>query len=131
MKVSLKVLFTALALGVMASVPALHAQDDKAPPAEGRKGGKGGGRGMSADAMVSRLDEAVTLTADQKTNVHDIYAKLFTDTQALPREDMRTKGGELRDAAHKQIRALLTEDQQKKFDAMPPPGRGGRKKKDN
>ena len=123
MKSFLKFALSALALGVIASIPSLQAQD--AP-----KKGKGGRGAMSPDAMVARLDEAVTLTADQKAKATDIYTKEVADMQALAPEDRRSKGQEIRDAANKDIRALLTPDQQTKFDAMPPPGKGGRKKKD-
>jgi hypothetical protein len=45
-----------------------------------------------------------------------------------PSEETRAKMQEIQKAAHDQIRALLTADQQKKFDAMPPPpGPGGRR----
>ena len=128
----LKSLLPILALGLLASAPLSRAADESAPPAEGRKGGKGGGRGaMSADAMVTRLDEAVTLTADQKAKAKEIYAKLMADTQALPQEDRRTKGAELRTSANKEIRALLTPEQQTKFDAMPQGRAGGGRKKGN
>ena len=73
--------------------------------------------------MLARLDEAVTLTADQKTKVTDIYKKMADQIGALAQEDRRTKGQDIRTATNAEIRALLTPDQQKKFDAMPQ-GRG-------
>jgi hypothetical protein len=78
---------------------------------------------MDPATMVTRLDEAVTLTADQKTKATDIYKKMADQMQALAPEDRRTKGQEIRTATNAEIRALLTPDQQKKFDAMPQ-GRG-------
>lgn len=48
---------------------------------------------------------------------------------AVAAEDRQTKGMELRNASNKEIRAVLTGDQQTKFDAMPQGGRGGGKKK--
>jgi Spy/CpxP family protein refolding chaperone len=90
---------------------------------QGRKGG--GGRGMTAEAQVARLDEALALTADQKTKITAIFAKVQEKIQALPQEERMAKGQELRTAANKEVRALLTPEQQAKFDAMPPPGRGG------
>jgi hypothetical protein len=44
-----------------------------------------------------------------------------------PSEETRAKMQEIQKTAHDQIRALLTDDQQKKFDAMPAPGPGGRR----
>ncbi len=136
MKATLKVLFTALALGVMASTPALRAQDDKAPSTEAPKGGKGGkgGRGMpSVDEEIARIDKAVTLTADQKAKIKDIISKTREQMQGLAPEDRRTKGRELMQAQRDQIRAVLTDEQKTKFDEMPQPQRGGKggKKKDN
>jgi Spy/CpxP family protein refolding chaperone len=96
---------------------------------QGRKGGGGGGRGgrggMTAEARVTALDQAVALTADQKTKITAIYTKLQEKIQAIPQEERFAKMQELNQAASKEVRALLTPEQQAKFDAMPPPGRGG------
>ena len=133
MKNTFKLLICALTLGVLASTPALRAQDEKAPPAEGQgggKGGKGGGRGgrgqMSPEQQIARLEEAVgTLTAEQKTKITAVYEKAAKDMQAVPQEERRAKMQEMMAATRKEVRALLTPDQQKKFDDMPAPGRGG------
>jgi Spy/CpxP family protein refolding chaperone len=109
MKSSIKVLVTALTLGVIASVSTLNAQDKK-----------GGGQ-MTTEARIEALDKAVTLTADQKAKIKAIYDKVA----AVPQEERRAKMTEARDA----VRALLTAEQQAKFDAMPQPGKGGGKKK--
>ena len=128
MKSALKVVFALLALGLIAGASIASAQD-QTPPPQGQKGPGGGGRGgrgMDPAMMLTRLDEAVTLTADQKTKVTDIYKKQAEKMQALAPEDMRTKGQEIRTATNAEIRALLTPEQQTKFDAMPQGrGRGG------
>ena len=93
--------------------------------------GGGGGMRMTSDQRVERLDTAVTLTADQKTKVKAIYdadAKKMQDMMAAQDPDMRTKMQAMRADENKQIRALLTPEQQTKFDAMPQgrgPGGGG------
>ena len=129
MKKSLKLFICALALGVMASAPTLRAQDEKAPPADGggRKGGKGGGRGqMTPEARVAAIEAAVgTLTADQKTKITAIVTKQQKDMMALGQDATREQRMEIGTNANKEIRALLTAEQQTKFDAMPAPGRGG------
>jgi periplasmic protein CpxP/Spy len=95
------------------------------------QGGGGGGMRMTSDQRVERLDTAVTLTADQKTKVKAIYdadAKKMQDMMAAQDPDMRTKMQAMRADENKQIRALLTPEQQTKFDAMPQgrgPGGGG------
>ena len=125
MKSALKVVLALLALGLIAGASIASAQDQTPPPPaqKGPGGGGRGGRGMDPATMLARLDEAVTLTADQKTKVTDIYKKMADQMQALAPEDRRTKGQEIRTATNAEIRALLTPDQQKKFDAMPQ-GRG-------
>ena len=111
----LKVLLTALALGVAASAP-LQAQ-------EGKKGG-----GMSPEQYVERVEQAVgTLTADQKTKIKNIVAKTQDAVKALPKEDRKEKSAPLQKKQRDDIRAVLTSEQQKKFDEMPAAG-GGKKK---
>jgi len=94
------------------------------------QGGGGGGRGrMTPDQQVAALDTAVTLTADQKTAALKIYTDGAAKIQALMTAqdpDMRTKMTAIRTDENTAIRALLTDAQKTKFDAMPQPGRGGR-----
>lgn len=113
---SLKIAFL-VAFSALFASPFLSAQD------QGKKGG--GGRGFTAEAQIARIDEAVTLTADQKTKATAILTKVQEQVAALPQEERMSKGMELRQAANKEIRALLTPEQQTKFDAMPQGGRGG------
>ena len=136
MKSTFKILISVLALGVMASVPALRAQaDTKAPPADqGAKGGKGGGRGgQSPEQRLAAIDAAVTLTADQKTKITAILTdsqKEMQDARAAAggdRQAMMTKMQEINKKSHEAIKALLTAEQQPKFDAMPQQGPGGRR----
>ena len=82
---------------------------------------------MSPEARVAQIDAAVMLTADQKTKITAILTKVQADVQALPQEERGAKGGEMRMAANKDIRALLTDEQKTKFDAIPA---AGKKKKD-
>ena len=77
--------------------------------------------------MVQNLDEALKLTDDQKAKITEIYKKQADQVQALAPEDRRAKMQDIMKDTHDQIRALLTPEQQTKFDAMPPPGRGGRR----
>jgi len=93
----------------------------------GAPGGGGGGRmRMTPDQQVANLDTAVTLTADQKAKVLAIYTdeqKKMQDLMAAQDPDARTKITAMRTEDRAKIRALLTPDQQTKFDAMPQ-GRG-------
>ena len=83
---------------------------------------------------IERLEEAVgTLTAEQKTKIEAINAKTREAIQALPEEDRQTKMREITQSGRTEIRAVLTPEQQKKFDEMPQgrgAGGGKGKKKD-
>lgn len=115
----LKLIVPVLALGVMASLSSFAADG-------GQKKGKGG---MSPEARVAQIDEAVTLTADQKTKITAILTKSAADIAAIPQEERQAKAGAIRTAANGEIRALLTDAQKAKFDAIPAPA-AGKKKKD-
>lgn len=110
-----RVLITALALGVAASAP-LQAQEKKGQ--------------MSPEQYVERVEQAVgSLTADQKTKIMAIVSKTQEATRALPKEERKEKSAPLQKKQRDDIRALLNAEQQKKFDMMAPGG-GGKKKKD-
>ena len=114
MKSMFKVLLPVLALGVAGLVTTASAQEKK---------GKGGRGGMT----IERVEEAVgALTAEQKTKIEAILAKSRDAMQAIPQEERMEKGREIQTKARADIRALLTAEQQTKFDAMP---QGGGKKK--
>jgi hypothetical protein len=119
-----KFLVGAVAIGAMFSTSLLQAQDQK----------KGqGGRGMpTAEQQIERIEQAVgTLSAEQKTKLKGIYAKMAEKMQAIPQEERREKGMEIFQATRKEVRAVLTPEQQKKYDEMPQ-GRGqSGKKKEN
>lgn len=109
---SLKKLFIAAVATVAISTATLSAQ-------EGKRGG------FSPEQRIERLETAVgKLTDEQKTKIKDIYAKSTEKMQALPEGDRREKGMELMRESQKEVRAVLTADQQKKFDEMPQMGRG-------
>eukprot|EP00456_Euglypha_rotunda_P017677 TRINITY_DN16101_c0_g1_i4.p2 TRINITY_DN16101_c0_g1~~TRINITY_DN16101_c0_g1_i4.p2 ORF type:complete len:115 (-),score=39.68 TRINITY_DN16101_c0_g1_i4:22-366(-) len=112
---SYKALLAVLALGV-ASAPLSQAQEKK-------------GRGnMSPEQRIEQLETAVgSLSADQKAKIKDIYTKSAEKAKDAAQEDRM----QIMQDARKEVRAVLTPDQQKKFDEMPQGGRGGGKKKNN
>ncbi len=104
---------TAIALGVAVSAP-LQAQQKKG--------------GMTAEQQIERIEQAVgSLSADQKAKITAIVTKAREETQALPKEERKEKGAPINKKRDADIRGVLTPDQQKKFDAMPPAGGGGKK----
>lgn len=92
-----------------------------------------GGRMMQTpEQQVAALDTAVTLTADQKPKVQAIYeadAKKRADLMSAQDPDMRTKMTAMRTEEQAQIKAVLTDEQKPKYEAMlaaqPRGGRGG------
>jgi CelD/BcsL family acetyltransferase involved in cellulose biosynthesis len=78
-------------------------------------------RGYNAKALADQLK----LTDDQQQKVMAILkaqraqAKAIHDDTTLEDDDKRAKSMALMKSTHDQIRALLNEDQQKQFDAMP------------
>ena len=115
---SAKILLSVLALSVSAFVTTGSAQEKK-------------GRGqMTPEARITMIEEAVgKLSAEQKTKITAILEKSAKDMAAIPQEERREKGQAIREASNKEVRAVLTADQQAKFDAMPQGGKGGGKKK--
>ncbi|WP_460693441.1 hypothetical protein [Mucilaginibacter puniceus] len=92
----------------------------------------GGGAGRTPEAQLERLKGAVTgITADQETKIKAIYA-----VQAKKQDSLRTAANgdfqamgpamqTMRTETSAKIKALLTADQQKQFDAIPQRGFGG------
>ena len=119
MKTQLKLLVSVLALGLAgASVTAAAEKPDH------------GGKRLqaAADQRLKQLDEKLQLTDDQKQKIKDIWAKEADTLKALSPEERRTKGRDAFAATHAEVRAVLTPDQQTKFDAMPAEGRSGKGK---
>ena len=85
---------------------------------------------QSVDRRVTQIDEAVTLTADQKIKIKPIIVTEITARNALfaemraqgenaDREAMRDKMSEIRIAMDKSLESILTKDQLEKYKAMP------------
>ncbi len=97
------------------------------------QGGPGGGRmGRTPEAQLEALKAAVTgITADQSTKIMAIYtasSKKSDSIRTAAGDDMQSafpKMQAVRTEASAKVKALLTADQQKQFDAMPQGGRGG------
>jgi Spy/CpxP family protein refolding chaperone len=119
-------LMAALAFGV--NVVGQEAPDQG--PGRGPGGGPGGHM-MDPDVQLDHLSHDLKLTDDQKAQIKPIlqeqakkFQALHQDTSLSP-EDMHAKFHEIRQSTMKQIRPLLTADQQKKYDAMAKGGPGG------
>jgi periplasmic protein CpxP/Spy len=107
-------------LGAMLCPLPARAQDNSTTPPPPPPGGGRGMRGNQVDMLTKRLD----LTPDQVTQVKAIDADARTQSQAvfadssLSQDDKRSKMMSIRQASNAKIRAILTPDQQTKFDAL-------------
>jgi periplasmic protein CpxP/Spy len=105
---------------------------EQASPFGGREG-RGGGRGQFSPAdmaqrQTDRLAEAIQLTDDQKTQILEINKKYAEQSMQMrrggrgmdmsdaEREEMRTKMAEIQAEKDKEIKAVLTQEQQTQYD---------------
>jgi len=115
-----RILVMGLILG-LAGLPLAMPAADKAPPPE---------RGNRAAEHLQRLAEELGLTEQQKTQVTAILKSesdqrmALRDNESMSRSEKFQAMRKIREEGRAQIRALLTPEQQKKFDAMPKPGPG-------
>ena len=113
--------------GMRAAIMAVCAAALTAAPAMaqgGGGGGMGGGRGMNTQQQLDRMTEALTLTADQQTAIKAILDQSMKDNMALRQDtslsddDRMAKMKAIRDGQTAKIKALLTDEQKPKYDAM-------------
>jgi periplasmic protein CpxP/Spy len=115
----LRVAVLALGATALSALPAM-AQDPAGPPPPQGQGGPGGMRGHQVEFLTKQLN----LTPDQVTQVKAIdadtmkQAKAVQDDTSIAGPDKRAKMMDIHKAANDKIRALLTADQQTKFDAL-------------
>jgi hypothetical protein len=90
-------------------------------------GGRGGGRGMRPEALADRLAAELQLTPAQKEKVGAILARRRTALDGM-RTEMAERMQKEQADLRAEIRALLDEKQQKRFDGVvaTSPGLGGR-----
>jgi Spy/CpxP family protein refolding chaperone len=81
---------------------------------EGRGGG--GGRGKREDRIFESMRRDLSLTEQQATEIRAILDQTHNDYRAL-RAEVRPRYDAVRQNARTRIRALLTPEQQKLFDA--------------
>lgn len=78
----------------------------------------------SADDLMKMLTERLSLSADQQAKIKPIVADMLKQMgalhqdESLSREEKMQKMRSLHDAARAKVRALLNDDQKKKFDEM-------------
>jgi Spy/CpxP family protein refolding chaperone len=130
MKTPIKII-SLLALAALAGAPVVRAADEPAAPAPASRQHDRGQRML--EHRLQRLDGQLKLTDAQKTQITTIWKQSAEQGRALRKDDSLTRA-ERRDkmeailkTAHDQVRAVLTPDQQKIFDTLPPERRGRRR----
>jgi len=113
--------FSTLALGIIVALGSClaSAQTAATPPM-----GQGGMNGQQARGHMQWLAQQLNLTDDQKEKLRPIMMKEGMDLKALREdtsispEDKREKAKAIHDKYRPDIRAILTPEQQQKFDQM-------------
>jgi len=107
-----------IAITVLLFTASCFAQEQRGP------GGRGGRQMPSVDDQTKDLTAALKLSDDQSKQVHAILQdqqdqriKLMQD-QSMSREEKMPKMRDIHESAAAKIRALLNDDQKKKFDDM-------------
>jgi protein CpxP len=75
----------------------------------------GGGGGAPAGRLIERLARELDLTADQRSKVESVLTARRTRLDAL-QQDVRSKFEAEQESLRHEIRAVLTPEQQRKFD---------------
>jgi HlyD family secretion protein len=92
-------------------------------PGAGESGG--GGRRPSLEEVRDRLVKQLGLTPEQRAKLEPILQdsrQQMMGLRELPEPERRAKGQKIREAARTKIRAMLTPEQQAKYDEMTPGG---------
>ena len=124
-KSGVRVALLALCTTALSAVPTF-AQDNPAPqqdqtaPSQGGRGGSGHRQEHQLEVLTKKLN----LTPDQVTQVKSIQDDARTqmmavhDDSSVAQPDKRAKMMDIRKASQDKIRAVLTDDQKPKYDAM-------------
>lgn len=128
MKTSLKLLLSLAALALVAGVMPVRGEDESNAkavtndPASEQKHGRPAERaGQRKDPLAQSL-KAMGLTKEQKAKAAEIRKKENEQLQALrgdaslSQKQKKEKAAGIRSEAHQHVRALLTPEQQEKFD---------------
>lgn len=113
-----------LALGI--SSVALAQDNPPPPPDQDQAGPPPEGRGMRMDPnrQLERLTRELSLTTDQQAQIKPMLLErqhkmqALMQNQSLAPEDRRTQMRTIMEGSNNSIKAILTDDQKQKFDAM-------------
>jgi protein CpxP len=121
----LRVAILAIGATALSALPAMAQDASAPPPPQGQDGPRrGGGPGRMGEHQVEFLTKKLSLTPDQVTQVKAIdddsrkQMMALRDDTSTAGPDRRSKMMDIHKASQSKIRALLTADQQTKFDAL-------------
>jgi len=133
-------LLSLLSLSALTAAPLARAAEPSAPPPSAPPAATGEhprpDPAKMREKRERRMQELITklsLTPAQQAQINAIWDKAEEQGKALRAQgdhlraqgaDLRAKGKDVMKASHDQVRSVLTPEQQKIFDAMPPPGQG-------
>lgn len=119
-KAGMRMAMVALCCGALCAFPVMAQDTAPAAPQQGMEG-HGHHRGGDATEMLTKK---LNLTSDQQTQVKAIdddqrsqMMAVRNDT-SIPQADKRAKMMDIHKASSDKIRAILTDDQKTKYDAM-------------
>jgi protein CpxP len=118
----LRVAVLAIGATALSALPAMAQDPSVPPPPQDQAGPRQGGPGRGN--QVEFLTKKLNLTPDQVTQVKAIDEDTLKQSKALREDtsiagpDKRAKMMDIRKASQDKIRALLTDDQKTKFDAL-------------
>jgi hypothetical protein len=117
-------LFTISLYGLSANAQQQGSNGQDSMAQEQHEQGHGGHGQMDPAARTKELSQKLNLSSDQQSKIQSIledqqkqFAQLRNDS-SMSQQDRRSKFMELHQSAASQIRSVLNDDQQKKFDAM-------------
>ncbi|WP_035347859.1 Spy/CpxP family protein refolding chaperone [Edaphobacter aggregans] len=119
-KAGMRMTTIALCSGALCAVP-MMAQDTAPAAPQGQMGPRG--RGMEA-RQLEMLTQKLNLTEDQQTQVKAIdedtrkQMMALRNDNSLSQDDRHAKMMDIRKSSQDKIRAILTDDQKTKYDAM-------------
>lgn len=123
-----KTFVSLLALGLLAATALVRAE----PPAGGPPDERGPRPQRMREHRMQVLEEKLSLTPAQKQQIQAIWdqaeqqGKALRADESAAREQRREKMMAIMKDTHDKVRAVLTPDQQKTFDSLPPEPRGRR-----
>lgn len=105
---------------------AATAQDNPAPSnsAQGQRAGGKHHHARDVDAQLAHMTKRLSLTSDQQNQIrpllvaHQQKELALRQDSSLSGDELRTRAHAIREETHKQIEALLTDEQKQKAKAM-------------